>query len=836
MATLQELNSRLQAIKGNLSTYEQQKDSALTELRSTNANLKNLGKNIRELEGQISAIDTTISLQQDDAIRTQLEEQKRALEEEKKAKETERDRTIELGRAKKDAEQNIEKANQEMQEIIDEFASDPRINAYLQEAISIKYDEQVALKQQEKVNRQKLNESFSLDLQNDKVFGTLVSDLRENYTKLKALPTFALDDEAKKNAANVRGAFTKSVNKLRAAISSRPEYADLILTEEDFEAIVAGPNADGRYEIPSLEESVTKIDTVVAELEERKVKVLERIQKVLVAERIDPAEESRIDAEIAAQEQIISDSDGKISAEDAELSRLATEIKDLKATFATVDTSVQETALSEAQAKAKEIEDEMSENKAKADGIDTEIAGIDTKLSAIGFDQATYDDLQAKASIPTELSNEQEEARKDYDEAVKALRDKGYINKDTYPALESCKTEFETFKAADLAVRKAFLECQTSNTPASKDALKKAMEEYTKASGDLLNVKGMEGLTVENWHDYLVRQIAREAKNGEIDEAYYSGTMQSRLDNIPAEFKSQFKNSPHEMDSKMDPVRRSVSELSKQQEEFLKGGNVQYSDVESKLEEYGLAMEGLFQTLRQKGASTLSSIGDLYSKLKGQLTNSKLFGFFSKIKNFFSRNSAAKISGTKSETDMKEIGDLLDNLADKKEALANVDLEVQEYIEEKLSQDEINELRSQEAKKAETDQLMSERQGKVGEKTDLGTRYAELTAEKAAADAVVAQRQQELDDEKAKGTATPEQQADLDKLEDERKTHEAEKQNAEKAKADAEKAKADLQQEKSQLKPTRPDEVIGNSREIAHGKGQEIKQEALNRFDSDDER
>ena len=148
MATLQELNRNLQAIRKNLSTYEAQKTKAVDDLRTANTSLKDLSKTIRELEETMSATDKIISSQKtDDALKTQLEEQRAKLDKELKEARAERTRLEKVITARTEAEKNITSANSQMDKIILEFASDPRINGHLQEAINYKYTDEMTCKE-----------------------------------------------------------------------------------------------------------------------------------------------------------------------------------------------------------------------------------------------------------------------------------------------------------------------------------------------------------------------------------------------------------------------------------------------------------------------------------------------------------------------------------------------------------------------------------------------------------------------------------------------------------------------------------------------------------------
>ena len=836
MATLNELSSKLQELKGNLGVFEEQKEKAVAELRTSKANLKDLGKQIRNLEAEISSYDIVIGNQTDPAQKAELESQKAAKEVELREAITQRDRIIELGQARSDAENQIKTANTDIQAVIAEFASDPRINDYLQEAIEIKYDEQIEAKKAEKVKKMNLAEKFSLDLKEESAFGALVSDMVKNYAALKALPTFALDDEAKKTAASVRGAFTKSVNKLKAAIAARPEYADLILTNDDFEAIVAGPNADGKYEIPTFQETFNTIDRTVADLEDRKEKVLGRVRAALAAERIDPVELKRLEDAISEQMGLFDTYESEEKAQEDIIADLETKISDLKSSFVTVDVETERKAAEDAK---KAYDDKETEVKAKEDEIKAvkdEKEDLDTQIAAVGFNQTRFDELTAKADVPAELIDARDAAQAEFDAAEKALKDKKYLSPEMYKTqleTDECKNAFGNFKAADLAVRQAFLRYKTENSEEAKQALKDAMENYKVASQAMLTIPGMEDLTVESWHDYLVRQVNHEARRGDVDEAYYENAYRNRLGNIRAEY-----SDVEGAEEKIMEVEKSALGISDLEEKFLKGEKVEFdADIAPKFEEYSNKMNDLFAHLKAKGVKGLTAVGDLFGKLTAQIATTRVGKFLSKIKNWFNRkNDSKRISGTKLDSERKENSDLIDAYKAKKAALAKAKDDIDAHIESKLEPDEVDELKDLQEKEKKAKSLLAKKAEKETRETELGTELADLISERDDAKRIAEEKQAEYDAVKDKGAATPEQQAELAELEDKKSAAITARDEAKGKKEAAKTERERLEQEKANLKPERPTSVVDKARNVAHGQGQELVEEAIKGFERDDDR
>lgn len=833
MATLQELNENLQEIRRDLGSFEDQKRQIVEEFRTAKASVKDLNKNIREYTTQIDALNVAINMQTDDAMKANLESQRDALNKTLQEATAERDRLIALGASKSEAEDNIRTANAKMQSIIAEFASDPRINAHLQEAIEIKYDEEIEAKRKEKNSQEELNKKFSLDLKNDEVFGGLVQKLAESYKEVLKIPNIILDEETKKKAATTRGTFTKNLNALRKAISARPEYANIHLAEEDFEAMIAGPNAEGEYEIPTLKENVETIDKATANLEERKVKIISKIKDALVSERIDENEVARLDREIANKDQEISAETTKEQAADTEIARLQGEIDALKNTFTTVDVTAQEQALQDAKTKLSEIEAKINENTTKTAGLDTEISNLATQIAAIGFDQTRFDALNQEADIPAELTDKENTAKTEFEAAKQALKAKGYISEDLYPEIRNYTRQINIFRNADADVRKAFLECETNDSPESREALKNAMTIYKSASETLTTLPGMEGLTVENWHDWLVNDLRKKSREGTLEDYYYDETADMRLDGVNNEYKRLFKKS-HTLDSAFTASKDELKKVKDMQEAFLKGENVEYANVEPVLNSYKDSITNLFNALKDKGAKGLAKVEDLWGKLQGKLAK---IGIFQKL--FGSKaNTPQKIAGTKPKAERNELNELVSKFETKKSALKDAEKEIEDHAKTKLGEQKYNELKDLREKEAKAKSKTAEKTAKEAEKANLGTEYATLVNDKTAAEAEVQTKQQELANARANGTATPEQQAKLNQLETEKTAQETEKQNASQARAAAEQEKARLEQEKANLQPRRPDQVVKNSREIAHGKGKELEDATLDSFEKavDEER
>lgn len=830
MATLQELETRFQELKNNLEEYEEQKAKAVEGLKSAKTDRKELNRSVRELESQISAFDKVIAIQTDKKEKEKLELQKREIEKELEAKKEEIDRLTSIISAKTEAEENITRANEAIQSIILEFASDPRINTHLQELISIKYDEQIEQKENERDYKTQLAERLSSDLQDDKIFGTLVLDLVKKYSEVKKLPEFIIDEESKKKSSSARGALTKSINKLQAAITSRPEYEDLVLTQDDFIAIVSGPNEEGNYEIPSMQESIVTIDKTITDLDDKKTKVIEKIQKALVSERVDEKEATRIDALIKEQEDIISQSDVEIQNSETIIKEIDKDIEDLKTTFTVIDTTGEEKALQDSKDVLSECEfkrDQFEKDSAKeVEVLNEDIDRIDTEIGALDFDKEGLDKL--RAFLPKALLDNKEKAQKEYDEAVKALKDKGYIDEDIYPELISsdCQLAFKAFRDADLRVREAFLNCETNNSEEAKKELKAAMEGYTTASEAILAVKGMEGLTVENWHDYLIRKLNEEAENGEINEVYYEGVLEGRLDRVQEENELN----EGEFDKEFSAVKEVAKVLSDQQEAFLKGGKVEFAKVEENLEKYHSTINSLFDKVK----GTVNSIENLYGMLREKIQKVRKIGFFSrigaKLKNIFNRkNNSREIVGTKTAEEKDMIEGLKDEVKEKEESLLESKDGINNYFYTKHERGEyaVQEYELLEEQETKVEKLKQEQKAKTDRKTAIGEQVAKLYADVKEAETIVSKRQKDLDEAKAKTTITPEQKAKFDELQGKKELAEKTKANSETAKSDAKKTISDLQTERAALKPTMPKEVVKNARNVVRGEGQKLTKATL---------
>lgn len=814
MATLQELNGSVQRINSQLESYRGQVNEAVIELRKEKSNIKDFNKAIREIVSKMEAIDKLMPSLTNDATKEDLKKQREDLEQRLKTAESNRDRVQDLINSKTAAEENIRLANEEMDKIVLEFASDPRINGHLQEAIEVKYDGQIEKKNEEKTSQIELNKKFSLDLKNNDVFGKLVTSLAESYRELKQIPDIILDEETKKKASVTRGRFTKNLNALRSAISARPEYKNLNLSEEDFEQIIAGPNSEGEYVLPTLEDRVKSIEKVTTSLEDRKAKLVAKVKGALVPERVDPAELAKLDAEIQSATT-------REQTAQAELTRIQGQIDALKQTFTTVDVTAEEQALKDAKDELKNIEAKIQANRTHNDTLSDKIKDLAKKILEIGFDQTRFDELNREADVPAELTTKKATAETEFEKAKKALKVKGYISEDLYPEMKNYTAEIDAFRKADENVRKAFLDCETNDSPENREALKKAMEAYKTSSGALTKLSGMEGLTVENWHDWLVRDLRNKNKEEVLADYYYDDTVDLRLDGVRDEYKKLFKKS-HTLDDSLGKTEDALKKVKDIQEAFLRGDNIEFADVETGLDNYKNTITKLFDNLKDKGAKGLNKIEDLWGRLQGKLAKLNIF------QRIFRRRAEEPInvSGSKPRRERDELKRLEEDFKAKKQAVADVDKDIEGHEKTKLGDAKYKELKELREKEAQAFALHSKIRKIQQEQGDLGVEFADLVTEETKAESNVQTKQQELDAARANGSATPEQQADLAKLEADRNAQEQERIQAEQARIKAE-------QEKANLKPTRPKEVVKNARTIAHEKGQDVKDAAIEHFEKE---
>jgi hypothetical protein len=809
MATLKQLESEFQRIQGDLTSYEQQKETTINELKSAKLSIKDLNSSIKDLNNRMTALDTVIRSESDDSMRSKLSLEKDEVQKELQAAIDERTRLSQLITNKTDAEKNISEATENLNKIIADFASDPRINAHLVEGFEINYDNEIENTEKEKSDLVTTSKKLSLDLKDEKVFAPLVRNLVESYNEYKKLPAFILDAETEKKASDAKLQLRNSQDALTSAISQRAEYANIQFSVEDLEAIVAGPNTDGEYKFSTLEEEIENKAKVSEELTNRKEKTIEYIKSLQVAEKVDDKE---VKAKLEDNDTKYKAAESKEVAEKNEIARLAKEIEALKATF-TASTATQAD------------KDSLDAIKTKIATLNSEISAIETKLGALGFDQTELDKLNDKAKVPDELTKKEESAQNEYDKAVKVLKSKGYIGKSVYPELADENSEaskkFAAFREADQAVRQAFLECQTSaDGEKAKENLKKAMENYKTVSGELTAIPGMQGLTVENWHNYLVRTLENEQDKGEVlGEEYIEGTMDGKLSGIKSTYKKEFSKNKHTVSDKFDEVSDVSKELVKMQESFLKGekddaGNdkVTYDSAEAKVDDFRSKFKDLFEGLKNAGAKGLEKIEDLFGKIAGKIAK---IGIFNRIKNFFTRNKASQnIIGGMNEEDRDEIDDLVASLKNKKADLENAQTEVKDARNSKLSEEEIKKLAELEAKAEQRDILIDEREEKNQENQQLEGEAKDL----------------EDKINNSQKTATPEEQAKLTKLETEQSTHQQELEAAQQSKVTLAEERKALEEERNNLKSYRP-EVVKNAKGIAHGQAQGLQAAAKKAID-----
>ena len=390
-----------------------------------------------------------------------------------------------------------------------------------------------------------------------------------------------------------------------------------------------------------------------------------------------------------------------------------------------------------------------------------------------------------------------------------------------YTEMKNYTAEIDAFREADKNVRKAFLECETNDSPENREALKKAMEAYKTSSGALTKLSGMEGLTVENWHDWLVRDLRNKNKEEVLADYYYDDTVDLRLDGVRDEYKKLFKKS-HTLDDSLGKTEDALKKVKDMQEAFLRGDNVEFTDVEAGLDNYKNSIAKLFDNLKDKGAKGLNKIEDLWGRLQGKLAKLNIF------QRIFRKRAEEPInvSGSKPRRERDELKRLEEDFKAKKQAVADVDKDIEGHEKTKLGDAKYKELKELREKEAQAFALHSKIRKIQQEQGDLGVEFADLVTEETKAESNVQAKQQELDAARANGTATPEQQADLAKLEADRNAQEQERIQAEQARIKAE-------QEKANLKPTRPKEVVKDARTIAHEKGRDVKDAAIEHFEKE---
>lgn len=819
MSSLQDLVERFNAVKVKLSGDYEQRLAAAREAIATRKNeIETLRSTIEKNEKHIDILKGLNPEDFTQDVRNAHDKAKSDLILENKNLEYTIKRLEQEIQDQGVIEKEITDDVKEMDAIIAEFAGDERINQHLQEAIKIKHGKEIEKKEKERKAQVSLKEELSKALAEDPVLTPLVAQYQEMCKVVKELPLVPYgseqekaDAEAKKNLKGARLALEK-------AVKAKFPGKKVALTQKDFESIAGGP-VDGRYEVPSIDENIEKIDTVISTAKQKVEEKIERLQAAIISARKDPAEASRLQGLINAKQAEIDRIDTEISNEEAVIQTLTTEIDEIIGE--NVDVTAEQTAYDEAVDNQNDIEADLAQNAAAAAAVESKIASLETKISELGPGGNNDRLKELTDKLPDGLLDEYDAAEEAYNTANGQRKANGFVGK---AEREAYKKEYEEFIAADQAVRKAFLACQTTDDPTTaKEDLKTAIEEYKRVAEDLAQKSGY---SIENWHDYLVYRKAIEAKKEDIGEEYYADTMDRKLANIKKDFKDEFKKDPEGLGEKYDLVSEASKAIYDLQESVLKGEDVEFSNIENNIQTYGAAMVVLCDSLKDKGAKALNSVKDLFGSLAGKLVK---LGIFAKIKNFFTPAEKRTVSGAK--TDNKSRKSTYTDIDAKKVKLESIEAKLGEHLT-KEELEELKRLREGDLERADLEQQLADAKQR---KDDLGEQAAGLITERDDAIRIVEEKRLELEAARSRATLAPEVEEKVNGLKTKKQEAQDRLDAANTRKTTAEKEKSDLQKEFDELPEVTP--VVENGVEIAHGNrsAKGLTSAAIDAFDREDD-
>lgn len=707
MATLQELENDFLAIQNNVKALKKQMP-AKSELKNFDKRRQDLDAEITDLQTMVSGFEAAARREKDPVIKKDYESKVKTAQADILVKQQEKDDLEAKMASKLSIEQKIADSQVEMDKILAEFAQDPRINQHLQEAIKIEFNKADIKLENEITVQEDLATKLGKDLADDNVFGTKVKAFVDATNAKNSINPYVTDPNMIKENERIQQEFTKALVELSQEIKSRPEYAEVELTQEDYETIIAGPKS-GTYQLPSMEKAVKVLEAKKQKMETEKTRIIADIEKEkAVAGKVDL---SQIDADITAKE-------GEIKAKEASIQKKKTEITN------------------------KELEIKAKEQ----DSTD-----LYTKIGEISAKEPRLKELQDKTKISQDLIDDENNTKTEYDKALQDLKAVGYISKDTIPELgddtSAISNAYKEFVAKDLAVRKAFAECKVNPDKSKMAELQTAIDEYEKESKGLASTSGF---SVIAWNKYLMRELNKKVADGQnIDEAYNTELINSRVKNLGELYKKSFDEDDQSL---VELSANTLKDMDELQQQILSGkkGSADFPEVGKVVEKYHTSMEEILDSLKFAGVKGINKIGDLYNIIKGSLTQK--VGFF---KRMFSKKYQDPAQPEFDVKYPKGTSGLSDKLTTAKENYEAAKKAKDDALAGKLSPEEEKELKDLRAEFAEKTKLEADKaiiDGEIitltGEKDTLEQDVQDLEN-----DTTLEDELQDLQDERAKKAA-----------------------------------------------------------------------------------
>lgn len=707
MATLQELENDFLAIQNNVKALKKQMP-AKSELKNFDKRRQDLDVEIGHLMNSINGAKSDVELVTDPAKKKEYKAHAKEQEAKLLAKQKEKADLEAKMASKLSIEQKIADSQVEMDKILAEFAQDPRINQHLQEAIKIEFNK-ADIKLENEITVQKdLATKLGKDLADDNVFGTKVKDFVNATNAKNGINPYVTDPNKIKENEKIQQEFTKALLELSKEIKSRPEYAEVELTQKDYETIIAGPK-NGTYQLPSMEKAVKVLEAKKQKMEAEKTRIIGDIEK----EKAVPGtvDLTQIDADITAKE-------GEIKAKEALI-----------------------------QTKKDEITNKGLEITAK-EQVSTD---LDTKIGEISAKEPRLKELQDKTKIPQALIDDENNTKTEYETALQDLKAVGYISKDTIPELgddtSAISNAYKEFVAKDLAVRKAFAECKVNPDKSKMAELQTAIDEYEKESKGLASTSGF---SVIAWNKYLMSELNKKIADGQnIDEAYNTGLINSRVKNLGELYKKSFDEDDQSL---VESSANTLKDMDELQQQILSGekGSADFPEVGKVVKNYHTSMEEILDSLKFAGVKGINKIGDLYNIIKGSLTQK--VGFF---KRMFSKKYQDPAQPEFDVKYQKGTSDLSEKLTTAKENYEVAKKAKDDALAGKLSPEEQKELADLKTEFAEKTKMEADKATIDGEITTLtGEKDTlEQDVQDLENDTTLEDELQDLQDERAKKAA-----------------------------------------------------------------------------------
>lgn len=586
MVELEELEKKVFSLKHKIAG----KKGALKKLQASNDEIKKASRQARNAEhrlNQYKSIRDTYSEGTNEWNKADSNV-KRAEQELEKKKQKEEELKAKFNVSKVSAlEQELQDLQTELDGVFTELQKDPDFNTDLVVQLENEFNKKINKKGREFADIQKKETILIANLKSDQKYGPLVSELKKVYAELKAYPQFSTDPKA----VQAQKHYMELAEELRVKIKADEGFQDFTITDTDLISICNGEFKFEEYENKKSNIFKEKQDLIVA-----KENAISNVKSLKEGPTSQEMQENldRIDKAIQDNQTAVQENERKKAM-----------MEDFKTQNGISDfTQVISDEQQEIDRKTQEIQT-METRKAKLDEIKSKRGNSDARIQEL-LDKKSQSEA-TKNSLTAELTTKETE----YNDALTDLRNSGYITAIALPELNDATSEiskkYEEFFQADYAVRKAFELIETEPTPDSQNELKDAIEKYRDIAQELKRLSGYE---VEAWQNYLKKDLEFKCEqDGQIDEVYYSDTMQNKYSRLGKSYKCTDNES-------YKKAGKNLESLQKAEERILNdnSGLMAIDAFSSVIQDYYDNVECLSSDLR-------INKDDIYGFLKGTLVN-----------------------------------------------------------------------------------------------------------------------------------------------------------------------------------------------------------------------